>query len=72
MEIIGIGILLLVLAAGFVVFFIARKVMKMAVRLAIVGVVLLVVIVGGISLWYFNSSKGGANQNRPPATKPAR
>jgi hypothetical protein len=65
------GILFLVLVAGLVVFFVARKVMKMAVRLAIVGVVLLVVIVGGISLWYFNSS-GGGNDNRPPATRKAR
>jgi hypothetical protein len=65
------GILFLVLVAGLVVFFVARKVMKMAVRLAIVGVVLLVVIVGGISLWYFSSS-GSGNDNRPPATRKAR
>ena len=64
------GILFLVLVAGLVVFFVARKVMKMAVRLAIVGGVLLVVIVGGISLWYFNSS--GGNDNRPAPVKKVR
>ena len=72
MEIIGGGILLLVLIAGFVVFFIARRVLKMAVRLAIVGVVLLVVIVGAISLWYFNSSGKGGSDNRSAPTRKAR
>lgn len=72
MEIIGGGILLLVLIAGFVVFFIARRVLKMAVRLAIVGVVLLVVIVGAISLWYFNSSGKSGNENRSAPTRKAR
>jgi asparagine N-glycosylation enzyme membrane subunit Stt3 len=65
MEIIGVGILLLVLIAGFVIFFIGRKVMKMAVRLVIAGVVLLIVIVGAVSLWYFNSSGGGDNHPSP-------
>lgn len=72
MEIIGIIVLLLVLGAGVVVFFIARRVLKMALRMAIVAVVILVVIVGAISLWYFTSSKGTGNQNRPSQTKPAR
>ena len=65
MEIIGIGVLLLVLVAGVVVFFIARKVLKMAVRLTIVGVVLLIVIVGAVSLWYFNSTDGNNNRSAP-------
>jgi len=72
MEIIGIGVLLLVLAAGFVVFFIARKVLKMALRMAIVVVVLLVVVVGAVSFWYFSFSKSSGNQNRPAVLKPAR
>lgn len=70
MEIIGGGILLLVLIAGFVIFFIGRKVLKMAVRLAIVGVVLLIVIVGAVSLWYFNSPGGG--DSRPAPTRKSR
>lgn len=66
MEIIGIAVLVFVLAAGFIIFFIARKVLKMAVRLTIVGVVLLIVIVGAVSLWYFNSSKSGGGDKRTP------
>jgi hypothetical protein len=41
------------------------------VRLAIVGAVLLIVIVGAVSLWYFNSS-GGGKDNRPSPTRKVR
>ncbi len=61
---------MLVLIAGVVIFFIGRKVMKMAVRLVIAGVVLLIVIVGAVSLWYFNSS--GGSDNRPSPTRKSR
>lgn len=50
-------------AAAFVAFKMLKRTVKMAVRMAIVAVILLIALVGGISLLYFNAGNGGA---KPP------
>lgn len=56
-------------AAAYVAFKALKKTVKMAVRMAIVAVILLVAVVGSVSLWYFSSdsaakSKPAANRRR--------
>jgi hypothetical protein len=48
---------------AFVAFKMLKRTVKMAVRMAIVSVILLIALIGGISLLYFNSSSSG---NKPP------
>jgi hypothetical protein len=43
--------------AGFIVFKLLKKTVKMAVRMAIVGVILLIAVVGSISFWWLGTSK---------------
>jgi len=57
----GTGILLavafgfIVLAAGFLAFVTLRKTLKMALRLVIVAVLMLIALVGSASFWWFSS-----------------
>ena len=46
-----------------VAFFFVKKTVKMAIRMAIVGAILLIAIIGGISFWMFSSSS-------KPVTRP--
>jgi heme A synthase len=48
-AIIAVSLLLIVAAVGF---FIVRRAMRLAVRLILVGAVLLAVLIGAFSLWY--------------------
>jgi hypothetical protein len=64
---VGLGIavvfFLVFAAVAFIAFKMLKKTVKMAVRMIIVAIILLIAIVGGISLLYFNTSNGGA---KPP------
>jgi drug/metabolite transporter (DMT)-like permease len=66
----GVGLLavgaLLLVGAGvaFAVYKMLKRTVKMAIRLAIVGVILLIAIAGSIALWAF--SGGGSERPRPP------
>lgn len=51
----GIAFFLVVAALAAVAFFIVKRTVKMAIRMAIVGAILLIAIVGGISFWMFAS-----------------
>ncbi len=46
------------------------RTVKMVFRLAIVGVIMVIAVIGTVSLWYFSS--GGSPKLKPPAEKPAR
>jgi 4-amino-4-deoxy-L-arabinose transferase-like glycosyltransferase len=50
-------------------FFMIRKTVKMAIRIAIVGLILLIAMVGSLALWFgIGSSPSRPNRpNRPPA-----
>jgi hypothetical protein len=54
--------------AAFVVFKLLRKTVKMAFRVAIVGVILLIAIVGSISFWWLGSGKN-THPERPRSTQ---
>lgn len=63
------GFFLVLAAAAYVAFKALKKTVKMAVRMAVVAVILLIAVVGSVSLWYFSSdsaakSKAPANRRR--------
>ncbi|MBA3335615.1 MAG: hypothetical protein H0T08_08410 [Acidobacteria bacterium] len=64
MEIAAIGFVVFLIAVAAVTFFVLKKAIKMAVRAAIVALILLITVVGGISLWMFGSDK---TSEKPPA-----
>jgi hypothetical protein len=59
----AVGFFLVFAALAFIVFKMIKRTVKMAVRMAIVAVILLIAVVGGASLLYFNSGNGGS---KPP------
>jgi len=66
--IVGAGVFFLIFAAvAFIAFKLLKRTVKMAFRMAIVGVILLIAIAGSIALWAFSS--GGSGK---PAERPAR
>lgn len=69
MEIAAIVFILFIIAVAVVTFFILKKAVKMAVRAAIVFLVLIIGIVGATSLWFYSS---GSNSGKTPATKKSR
>lgn len=56
------------LAAAFFAFTLLRKTVKMAIRMVIVGVILLIAVVGSVSFWWFSS--GSTSKPRPSPTRP--
>ena len=62
------GFLLVLLAVALVAFLALRRTLKMAFRLAIVGVILLIAFAGSVSLWFFTS--GSSPKPRPRPTPP--
>jgi hypothetical protein len=65
----GAAFLLTFAGIAFIVFKLLKKTVKMAVRMAIAGVILAIAIIGGVYLLFSGSSK----TTRPPArTTPAR
>ncbi len=67
----GIGvavvILFIALASAFFAYVMLRKTVKMAIRLVIVAVILIIALVGSISFWWFSS--GSAPKTRPSPTR---
>jgi uncharacterized protein YqhQ len=59
----GVAFFLILAAVAVVAFFFVKKTVKMAIRMAIVGAILLIAIIGGISFWMFTSDS-------KPATRP--
>jgi len=66
-AIFAVGFFILLAAAAYIAFKALKKTVKMAVRMAIVGVILVIAIVGSISLWYFSSDT--TPQLKPPANR---
>jgi apolipoprotein N-acyltransferase len=56
-------------AAAYIVFRLLKKTVKLAFRMAIVAVILLIAIVGSISFWWLGSSKP-TRPERPRPTQP--
>lgn len=64
MEIAAIVFAVFIIAVAVVTFFVLKKAIKMAVRAAIIFLVLIIGIVGAASLWYYSSD---SNSNKTPA-----
>lgn len=71
MTIAAIIFVIFLLAVAAITFFVMKKAVKMAIRAAIVALILLIAVVGGISLWMFGTD-GSGSDNRPAANKKAR
>lgn len=56
-AVLGIGVLL----------FVARRVMRIAIKLILVGAVILIVLIGAVLMWW----NGGSNASQPKETRPA-
>lgn len=64
---IAVVVLLIALASAFFAYVMLRKTVKMAIRLVIVAVILIIALVGSISFWWFSS--GSTPNPRPNATR---
>jgi len=62
----AVAIFLLLVGVAAVTFFALRKTLKIAFRLAVVGVILVIALAGSISLWYFSSGRGSPERTKPP------
>lgn len=62
-----VALILVGIAAAFFAFVMLRKTVKMAIRMIIVAVILLVAIVGSVSFLWFSS--GDSPRPRPPANR---
>jgi membrane protein implicated in regulation of membrane protease activity len=59
------AIFLLLVGIAAVTFFALRKTLKIAFRLAIVAVILVIALAGSISLWYFSSGSASPKPRTP-------
>lgn len=72
--ILGVGIagafFLALAIAAFIAFKMIKRTVKMAVRLVIVGAILLIAIIGSIALFFFANQAPSSDKGRPAASKP--
>lgn len=64
MEIAAVIFVIFLIAVAAITFFVLKRALKMAIRAAIVALILLIAIVGGVSLWWFGTDK---TSDKPPA-----
>ena len=62
---VGVGFFLVIAAAAYIAFRVMRRTVKMALRMAIVGVILLIAIIGSIAIFWMTSG------SKPAATRPS-
>jgi len=71
----GVGIVaavaffLIFAAVAYIVFRLLKKTVKMAFRMAIVAVILLIAIAGSVSFWWLGSSKSSTTRPRTTQTR---
>ncbi len=70
MTITAIIFVIFILAVAAATFFVLKRALKMAIRAAIVALILLIAIVGSASLWWFSTDN--APVKNPPASKKSR
>ncbi len=70
MMITAIIFVIFILAVAAATFFVLKRAIKMAIRAAIVALILLIAVVGSASLWWFSTDKTPAKN--PPAMKKSR
>jgi hypothetical protein len=70
-----IAVILVVALLGFAVFFfVVKRLLRMAIRLAVVGALLFALLAGAVAWWWYDPLGGDApaNRNRGGAARPAR
>jgi len=70
-----IAIIVVALVGFWLFFFVLKRLLRMALRLAVVGALLLALVAGAVAWWWYSPLERGAGQNRnAPArsTRPAR
>ena len=72
MEIAAIGFVVFLIAVAAITFFVLKKAVKMAIRAAIVALILLIAIAGGISLWIFSEKSSSPRPAANSSTKSTR
>lgn len=65
----GVVFFLIFAAIAVVAFFIIKRTVKMAVRMAVVAAILLIAVVGGISFWMFTSDAKPARRTTNPRNR---
>ena len=65
MTIAAIIFVIFLIAVAAITFFVLKRAFKMAIRAAIVALILLIALVGGVSLWWIGTSN---NSDKPPTT----
>jgi uncharacterized membrane protein YoaT (DUF817 family) len=68
----AVAVFLIFATVAFVAFKILKKTVKMAVRMAIVAIMLLIALIGGISVLYFSSTDSGNSGAKPPNQQKSR
>lgn len=66
-AVIAIAFLLVFLGIAFLAYKALKRTVKMAFRMAVVAIILVIAVVGSISLWYFSSD--GSPKLKPPAER---
>lgn len=66
-AIVAVSFFLVFLGVAYVAFKALKKTAKMAFRMIVVGVILLIAVAGSTTLWYFSS--GGSPKLKPPVDK---
>ncbi|MGI8640257.1 MAG: hypothetical protein ACR2MG_09875 [Pyrinomonadaceae bacterium] len=69
MTIAAIIFALFMIAVAAVTFFVLKRAIKMAVRAAIVALILLIAVVGGVSLWWFGTADNTSDKPQPTIKK---
>ena len=57
------------IAALFVLFVLARRMLRLAIRLSLAGLLILLLIGGGVAWWWFNPNASEQNATRPANTR---
>ncbi len=65
MTIAAIIFVVFLIAVAAITFFVLKRAFKMAIRAAIVALILLIAVIGGVSLWWVGMS---GTADKPPAT----
>jgi len=65
--VVGAAFFLLFLGVAFVAYKALKKTVKMAFRMTVVAIILIIAVAGSVSLWYF--SGGGTQKQKPPTQR---
>ena len=67
-----IAIIVVALVGFWLFFFVLKRLLRMALRLAVVGALLLALVAGAVAWWWYSPLERGAGQNRNAPARTAR